>query len=88
MAAVAQGPVSVAIDARSTAFQFYDSGVFTESCGTDLDHGVVIVGYGSDSSGNRFWKVRNSWGTGWFVSALSFPLRLLPFFFDDVVAFH
>lgn len=66
MEALAEGPVSVAIEADEQIFQFYKSGVLTAKCGDNLDHGVLAVGYGTDkSSGATFWKVKNSWGEGW-----------------------
>lgn len=64
--AVAHQPVSVAIDASGAAMQFYSSGVFTGECGSQLNHGVTAVGYGtSDDDGTKFWLVKNSWGTSW-----------------------
>jgi len=64
MDAVAQGPVSVAIDAGE-ALQHYKSGhMFPNECGTNLDHAVQIIGYGTDSIGD-YWLLKNSWGTGW-----------------------
>ncbi|KAH9610449.1 hypothetical protein KSS87_009594 [Heliosperma pusillum] len=63
--AVANQPVSVAIEAGGRAFQLYKSGVFTGSCGTQLDHGVVAVGYGTSEDGKDYWIVRNSWGADW-----------------------
>merc|ERR1712187_194334 len=53
--AVAEGPVSVAIEADTQVFQFYKSGVLkSNACGTKLDHGVVVVGYGVDG-GDKYW---------------------------------
>ena len=64
--AVAKGPVSIAIEADKAAFQSYKSGVLSSSkCGTNLDHGVLIVGYGTDSKYGKYWKVKNSWGKTW-----------------------
>ena len=64
-AAVSKQPVSIAIEADTRYFQSYSSGILTSSdCGTSLDHGVLIVGYGEDK-GQKYWLVKNSWSTTW-----------------------
>jgi len=64
MSAVAQQPVSIAIQANQMAFQLYSEGVLTGRCGQNLDHGVLAVGYGT-MDGTDYWKVKNSWGPTW-----------------------
>jgi KDEL-tailed cysteine endopeptidase len=50
--------VSVAIEADEQAFQFYSGGVLTSGCGTSLDHGVLLVGYGTSEDGIDYWTLK------------------------------
>jgi C1A family cysteine protease len=66
------GPISIAVNAAGSGWQLYKSGVYTpwsfgpiNTCNPNsLDHGVAIVGYGTDS-GKDYWIIRNSWGASW-----------------------
>jgi C1A family cysteine protease len=63
--AVSKQPVAIAISADTKLFQSYSSGVITSSsCYTSLDHGVLIVGYGTED-GQDYWLVKNSWSSLW-----------------------
>jgi cathepsin L len=63
------GPVSIAIDAALPTFMQYHSGVYEdEKCRSgpkDLDHGVLVVGYGTTEDGIDYWIVKNSWSAAW-----------------------
>lgn len=64
-AAIDKQPVSVTIEADKTVFQHYTSGVLdSTACGTQLDHAVAAVGYGTEN-GEEYYIVRNSWGASW-----------------------
>ncbi|CAN6213966.1 unnamed protein product [Urochloa humidicola] len=70
-AAVAAQPVAVSIEAGGENFQHYRKGVYNGPCGTKLNHGVTVVGYGQEEvvggggGGDKYWIVKNSWGEGW-----------------------
>jgi len=61
------GPVSVGIDASHFSFQLYQWGVYSEpDCDPEnLDHGVLVVGYGTDEDNQDYWLIKNSWGKSW-----------------------
>ena len=64
-AALVKQPVTVGIEADQGVFQWYTSGVISSStCGTNLDHAVLVVGNGNES-GMDYWLVKNSWNTSW-----------------------
>ena len=62
--AIVTQPVSVAVEADQSVFQYYTGGVMDSACGTQLDHGVLAVGYGTEG-GKEYFKVKNSWGADW-----------------------
>lgn len=66
---VNHGPLSIAAEADE--WQFYLWGVFDYPCGTDLDHGILIVGYGEEIDdfgfNIKYWIVKNSWGQDWGI---------------------
>ena len=63
------GPV--AISAAAEPWMSYEEGIFSDDCGADVDHAIVLVGYGNETVGTfrpeskDYWLVRNSWGSGW-----------------------
>jgi len=61
-AVVTVGPI--AISAAAEPWQFYSGGVYNGHCGADVDHAIVLVGYGVSGT-KPYWLVRNSWGTSW-----------------------
>lgn len=64
--AVAQQPISVSVDAQGRKFMNYKRGVYDHvPMIVMLDHATLVVGYGSTSSGEEYWIMKNSWNTSW-----------------------
>ncbi|KAL1783943.1 cathepsin L1-like [Sigmodon hispidus] len=61
------GPISVGIDTHHHSFRFYNGGLYYEAdcSSSNLDHAVLVVGYGEESDGRKYWLVKNSWGERW-----------------------
>ena len=62
------GPVSIGVDASGTAMRWYKSGIIKKWCGVDIDHAVLLVGYGTEKGllgSTDYWTVKNSWGADW-----------------------
>merc|ERR1712130_448056 len=53
-----------AVAADQSSFMFYGGGILDGLCGVKVDHGVLVVGYGSLHE-DEFWKIKNSWGSHW-----------------------
>ncbi|CAG9858745.1 unnamed protein product [Phyllotreta striolata] len=65
------GPVTAAIDATKETFQFYSGGIYDDpECANapeQLNHAVLIVGYGTEPDGRKYWLVKNSYGPQWGI---------------------
>lgn len=67
---VAVQPQACAIDASADEFQYYAGGIYSVSgrCGTrteELNHAMLIVGYGTLGDGQDYWLIKNTWGPDW-----------------------
>ena len=62
------GPLATTMDVYEDFYDFYDSGVYSYVSGGYVGgHAILIVGYADNSAypGGGFFRVKNSWGTGW-----------------------
>ena len=62
------GPLAGAVNGVLMAF--YENGIYepwySGLCPDNINHAVVIVGYGVDPNTNKkFWRIKNSWGNDW-----------------------
>jgi C1A family cysteine protease len=64
LASLAKGPVVTVVDASSSNFQLYSSGILPGSPCKSPNHAVSLVGYTQNSTSEVF-KIKNSWTTDW-----------------------
>lgn len=58
------GPLSVSIDAMTQLWWPYTGGIMTGCCNTEVDHAVLVVGFGEEN-GQKYWLIKNSWSESW-----------------------
>lgn len=63
------GPISISVDSSRESFQHYSGGIYYDpKCSSnveDLDHSMLVVGYGTDKKGRDYYIIKNSYGTDW-----------------------
>ena len=62
------GPISISVGAGNSEWFQYEGGIIDDyqACPPNLDHAVVLVGYGTDDKTKQeYWIIKNSWGTDW-----------------------
>ncbi|TMW59975.1 hypothetical protein Poli38472_000017 [Pythium oligandrum] len=64
LSAVDGRPVAVGVAAGNRTWKQYKSGVVSTCASSQLDHAVLVVGYGG-ADATPFFKIRNSWGSAW-----------------------
>merc|ERR1739845_121570 len=64
-----RGPISAFINAEPCVQWGFDhwneDAIFSGSPGGQTNHVISIVGFGGTSAGQKYWIIRNSWGTYW-----------------------
>lgn len=62
LAAIAQQPVSVGVQANQWYFRFYRGGIIDSRCGTNVTHAVTAIGYDTTAE-VPYHIIKNCWST-------------------------
>lgn len=62
-----RGPLVCSVYAAADTFRLYKEGIYTdEECNSaEVNHAILVVGYGVDKDGQEYWTIKNSWDTEW-----------------------
>lgn len=64
LSAIVQQPVSVAVD-QNPDMKLFANGIYDGKCTSNLNHGMLLVGYGGKQTDEYFWRLKNTLGTEW-----------------------
>ena len=64
-AAITKEPTLVGFDMTTIAMQYAGGILDTDKCGTQINHTMLAVGFGTSGNGQDFYILKNSWGTSW-----------------------
>ena len=69
--------IAVGIQGDLKTFQFYSSGIYSDpNCtGENINHAVIVIGYGSTVDGQDYYTIKNSWGKSWGMNGIGFIAR-------------
>ncbi|KAK9171546.1 Papain family cysteine protease, partial [Cryptosporidium meleagridis] len=64
------GSISLSINSNLPGFSSYSDGIYkAPKCTTysDLNHAVIMIGYGVNDNGDKYYVIQNSWGVSWGI---------------------
>ncbi|TRY50416.1 Papain family cysteine protease [Cryptosporidium tyzzeri] len=64
------GSISLSINSNLPGFSSYSDGIYkAPKCTThsELNHAVIMIGYGINDNGDKYYVIQNSWGLSWGI---------------------
>lgn len=70
-------PIAILFRAGQPFVFAKDNVIYDETCEENdvPNHGVLLVGYGTNKRGEEYWKVKNTWGKQWGVNGYGYMAR-------------
>ncbi|KAJ1607429.1 cathepsin like thiol protease [Cryptosporidium canis] len=64
------GSISLSINSELPGFSSYSDGIYRAPKCTvfsELNHAVIMIGFGVSKNGEKYYVIQNSWGTSWGI---------------------